>query len=714
MSSTYRPIQLNDINQPTSLFSIVPQTDLLVSVASGDTNLKLIQSYDQSIVPIPVGSSEINALDVSHKVNAIVGSQNTISVVDLEIGDKLFDIENIPRGVIPQQDVIHDCKYINDNLIAVSGNRPFLNFYDLRSIESNPTPVASFKCGDDGNVLNSIGYCGNYISVGGSDGVVYSMDLRSHNILADKVSDHPIISLESYKGDVSILMDDHGNIKMYNLATSNFLLHYNINSPPRKLQKNLNVQYIEKYRKIINGSGDGAVCSWNVNPRPESKVPYVADFYEYYVTHFDQHDINTKIINITKYDVERGRMFACSDDGKLHIWENMHFQKDNSNENIKNSSSSSSPNDLLMKYLYLLVRNHVTSTYFSRSPLNYETYSKRLKKISSQIYNQEPIVLSDLIKANRQLQLKNSGTTKIDNSFGIKLCPSNTVLEQDLFNVLFTKRIPKTRTVVSEYLFTEPRPTKIGDVIDATTGFFINQLERNKVADVDIVFASLSLILEQKDYYNCFKLIDNTINSESYADYLKTKFMRLVGSFLGVNLLLIGLQSVYLPLIPHLFLITSNILISSLVYVGFFKINLINNKVGDILWRPYLSVFHKYLHHAEFMAINKIVNHWYENNQINLKNFHSIEARSVKPNLDVFYNNDYILESPDSSKDLQVYLNQELNKRKIVLRESPEELLFLEYYTYQKGKSILNNDSDLKWVEPDQDPAELIKFKINH
>jgi hypothetical protein len=127
---------------------------------------------------------------------------------------------------------------------------------------------------------------------------------------------------------------------------------------------------------------------------------------------------------------------------------------------------------------------------------------------------------------------------------------------------------------------------------------------------------------------------------------------------------------------------------------------------------------YNYIHHEELVAFNKIITHFEEHNEVNIRNFHHSKVRKLS-NLKMFDQNDYILELPNSSTELatidsfheetdilqlQQFFKFQLNSRKMVLNDLLEELMFLEFW--------LTHGENFDWVEPDQDPAEILKLEI--
>ncbi|WEJ96709.1 hypothetical protein PSN45_004252 [Yamadazyma tenuis] len=126
------------------------------------------------------------------------------------------------------------------------------------------------------------------------------------------------------------------------------------------------------------------------------------------------------------------------------------------------------------------------------------------------------------------------------------------------------------------------------------------------------------------------------------------------------------------------------------------------------------------LHNEELFLVNRIITYFEENNEINLKNYHTSQVREFSnPNISRF--NDYFVELPTSTAvtavgqhgqyidenivALQQMFRRELIGRKIAINDLPEELHFVEFWMTQ--------GENFEWVEPDQDPAEIVRFRKN-
>jgi hypothetical protein len=361
---------------------------------------------------------------------------------------------------------------------------------------------------------------------------------------------------------------------------------------------------------------------------------------------------------------------------------------------------------------------HFSTKYFDKPYFTYESYLKRYRVLKRS--QNDPTTLTEFIAANRSLQIHLS--TPSNNFLNIQLTPSNSKLENQLWTLLNKNQFFKSLSVVKTYFNTNPRPTSVAKCFDVTTKNFEYQLRHNpKNIDTSGVTNCLNLLLDQKDYYNGFKLIDLTVNS---AKYIKTKKRWLhfsLGKLIIFNVGISTAVSLYLSAAPAIFWILLHAFGSGLCFAGIINLQAIKS-VGRLSWRPYNGKLYNYLHTQEMLLVNRIINHFEEHNEVNIKNFHHSKVRS-QPNLNVFEDHEFILELPGNStelvetntiesrqeqhiNDLQQFFRSQLNQRKLVLGDLREELMFLEFW--------LTNGENFVWVEPDQDPAEIVKLEIEH
>lgn len=377
--------------------------------------------------------------------------------------------------------------------------------------------------------------------------------------------------------------------------------------------------------------------------------------------------------------------------------------------------------------------NPRAESFFTKKPLNHETFFKRIDLFYKQHPSQDKHInegfFIDFIDANRYLQRQNIrvtskiglNTNRNKNFLDIPSYSNNDIELKilDLLNDYKWHTHSKDR-VVKSYLLTNPGPRNINHLIDVVQDNFKLKLKKGKVSE-SIVQTALSLLLEDKDYYNSFELIDLTYNSPSYLEHSKQQILKEISSVILFSLAITVVGYFTLPLLPPFAIAIFAFGVPLILFWYKIKINLVK-QLGRISWRPYNNVVYNYLHQKEILMVNKIVTHFEEHNEVNIKNFHHSKVREIS-NLNVFHKNDYIIELPNNNllssindpiitnedseiARLQRFFKHEMRKRKMVLNDLQEELIFLEFW--------FTHGENFEWVEPDQDPAEIIRLKINH
>ncbi|ODV69049.1 hypothetical protein HYPBUDRAFT_152253 [Hyphopichia burtonii NRRL Y-1933] len=361
----------------------------------------------------------------------------------------------------------------------------------------------------------------------------------------------------------------------------------------------------------------------------------------------------------------------------------------------------------------------LSTKYFSRTPLNLETYTRRLQKVDSRKVTSDGLV--DLIRANRRLQLQRQGHQKSGDDFlGITVAQSRTEYEEQLWNEVFHRyRKLVDDSVLAKYIFTVPKPSNIKGLFDEFKGKYHQDLS-GKHINVELVKCFIHFLLANKEYYNSIKFIDLTINHPKTHKLIRANLIKESG-YIGIGLvLLLAVQALALPLIPfHQYLLFNGGIGFALGYL-FLRLNTIN-EVGRVSWRSYKSLLYRYEHQHELKLVNKILTYFEEHNEINIRNFHNSKVRKMS-SLNIFELNSYVIELPNNENlilssssnpihspqeeieivRLQKFFKNQLNKRKLVLNDLQSELIFLEFW--------LTHGENFEWVEPDQDPAELIRF----
>src|SRR5699024_7089534 len=106
------------------------------------------------------------------------------------------------------------------------------------------------------------------------------------------------------------------------------------------------------------------------------------------------------------------------------------------------------------------------------------------------------------------------------------------------------------------------------------------------------------------------------------------------------------------------------------------------------------------------LAINKILVHYEEHHEVNISNYHTSQVRTHQAQeVHEAHVEDNLPQVLDDNPPVLRLFRSEVYRRRMVINDVPQELMFVEFW--------LNHGEGFEWVEPDQDPSELIKFKIS-
>lgn len=344
---------------------------------------------------------------------------------------------------------------------------------------------------------------------------------------------------------------------------------------------------------------------------------------------------------------------------------------------------------------------------FSRSPLNYELLQRRTKKfdVNSCPRARVPSLLIDYIKSNRKLQSKTYNHVSSMLDLGIQVPKSR--MESDLVKFLRSHKQFITPDVLRAYMLESPGPQDAGQIIES--------IQQSKLdTDLNMVRLGINTLLKLNDYSNCFRLLDETISGPRYLAAKSLKIRRYcrwgLGVFIGINVMCTVFTSV-----PFIAVVIPNTVFGAFLTHNWIKIKF-PTIVGRISWRYSTSVLERIRRSQELCLTNRIITHFEENNEINLMNYHTSQVRSFTPN--ILRYNDLFIEPPTSEEliatdsqdrhvfELQTIFKQQLNKRKMIRNDLPQELQFVEFF--------MSYGNEFEWVEPDQDPAEMANFRSKY
>ncbi|WPK23020.1 hypothetical protein PUMCH_000243 [Australozyma saopauloensis] len=371
----------------------------------------------------------------------------------------------------------------------------------------------------------------------------------------------------------------------------------------------------------------------------------------------------------------------------------------------------------------------LAKNFFSREPLNYETLTRRCTEFHARA---EPSLqaIMDYINANRKLQTRTrqtdqrahfSSIIKDPESLGIKLGVSKAALEQELW--VFMKRYwlhcISDEAVVKMYLL-ESHSANINQEFQLVVQNYRHRLALKLKEQDDLSSSVVSsytrVLLKRDDFANCFKLLDVTYSHPKLLALKKAHVWLLAAK---MSLGSIGFASLGWGCIA---LLSSNLSIPGIL-VGFCLsaitscLTIIGLKtrclhdLDRVSWRPYVLLGYRYLYREASAIINQIVNYYEEHNDLNTKIYHLRQEYQTSPNkmngeLEILQPIDDLQNTGYSHAENEALLNSalirsELAKRKLMWNSLKEEKKFLEFW--------MNHGENFEWVEPDQDPGEIIQ-----
>lgn len=360
------------------------------------------------------------------------------------------------------------------------------------------------------------------------------------------------------------------------------------------------------------------------------------------------------------------------------------------------------------------------TNFFTRKPLNYETFTNRINSLHK--LSITPEILSDCVVAARVLEqqrivqqkdaalrLSSMALSSSHSDFlNIRRSYTTLDLEEKVVSLMRQHRdmVARNDSVVRTYLLTEPTPTNPNEIIQFIQSSVLHTMGTGGYTKkIGLVKIGLRTLLNQKDYHNAFKLLDVTISSPGYVRLQRRAIHQKFLGYISVSCLVGGLiMWEYLVFLGVMYFVSSVGL-----KLGFLNLKSMNHHLARVGWRPHCGLIDKQCRNNELYMVNKIITHYEEHSEVNVKNFHHSKVRTIM-DLNMFDRNDYILEVPDLVvgdtevlSPIEVAFRDQLKKRKMVLHDLQEELMFLDFWLVQ--------GEDYEWVEPDQDPAEIIKLK---
>lgn len=346
---------------------------------------------------------------------------------------------------------------------------------------------------------------------------------------------------------------------------------------------------------------------------------------------------------------------------------------------------------------------------FTKPPVNAEVFLKRLSDFKSQLpslcQSKSHSYIIDCIAANRQLQSR-SPYHSTDDFLHITKSPTKSDLESILWNTLnLRSTFLNDPSVVKAFLVTKPHPepSTIIDIISdrwlPRTRFKWFPWLSKTTPNIDLVRLGVNLLLSQHQYVECINLIDKTVGSVDYGTAMDKTVKR---NTLALGFGLVSattIQSMLLSVSP-IALLLANTTIWGTVTIGLLHIKY-PGRLHRLCWRLSNSFLYNIKNYPTLQLVHRIMIYFEEHHEINLMNYHLSQIRTFD-NINIKKYQDYFIESDDIN--FQQFFKNQLTQRKITAHDLPEELQFLDF--------IMNHGENYQWVEPDQDPAEIVRLKL--
>lgn len=304
------------------------------------------------------------------------------------------------------------------------------------------------------------------------------------------------------------------------------------------------------------------------------------------------------------------------------------------------------------------------------------------------------------------------GPSAID--LDLPLHVSSTQLEAELWRFLQQNwaQAVADASIVKEYVLTSDL-VDISHAFELVTLNYAHNVDKGAVVHGPVL-ALVHVLLARNDYHGCFKVIDVTYNSDSLQQLAKERLYRRFTWGAMASLAFGAVQYLSMPLLPPLALLALDL--GTVLGTLYALLGVVHPKsLGRISWRPHTSFLYRATHGDEILVINKVVSYFEENNEVNVKNFHISQVRNVS-SLSNFHLNDFEVQLPETTavafnsldrdervESLARYFRTQLGQRKLVWNQLKEEQMLLEFW--------LTHGENFQWVEPDQDPAEMVHFR---
>lgn len=315
----YRSFQAHTNSSINSL-CLIKSTNFVLSGGGNDCLIRLHNLNNENVQSTTFPKEHItavNSIDVSNSGETFVsGGGDTINVWDLVRQCKLMRYQSINDQI---RDEVFDCKILNDSLVVSCGTNCFVNFHDLRQ-PKRTRPIYSVKAGNDN--LNSLDYnpISKVLSVASLDGRLSRIDLRNQEIIRDLFECGGLLNVRLCPNDMTLITFEDGTLK---LCDSNDLqTKTEVTLSKDKLTYRITSDVIKDYYSdteyIISGSEIGVVYMWERNPMDQT-----ATAFKILEPPLLQSPDKSRILSVVKYISSSNRLICSSENGFLHIWENV-------------------------------------------------------------------------------------------------------------------------------------------------------------------------------------------------------------------------------------------------------------------------------------------------------------------------------------------------------------------------------------------------------
>lgn len=363
---------------------------------------------------------------------------------------------------------------------------------------------------------------------------------------------------------------------------------------------------------------------------------------------------------------------------------------------------------------------HNPACFFSKSPLNYDTLLSRFRLCQHAFppHCDPHALILDSIRAARKLQLSSDNFNRTTpaskllldiSSLGLSLKNDPVLIETSLWSFLLRdhhQSFTSSAQLMKAFFTIAPTPILNERVLNVAQAHCRDSEHSNKQLDAPLIFIALSLLLEHRDYSGAFKLINVSFASPHYLQLCSMRLKRLLVQCIMAICATTAFEFLFMPMIPCTSWLVFNTVALVTATIGP-KLLIAVTDLPRVGWRSHISLWKKITHQQELVAVNKVIRHFEEHNEINIVNFHYGEAR--KPlNLGEHDFANYTLVTPLDShatnQKMHRLFKKELQFRKMRTKDLALELIFLEFWS--------KHGEGYEWTEPDQDPAEIEKLRI--